>query len=154
MLPLDLHVLCLPLAFILSQDQTLHCIISLISLTCTLINGGSRHFLLPVSCSFTKKMNLRYFLGFVLFYITMNFCLLFSNSVSLSSFYPSQRTSQPITSSVSECKITTFLLPHQIFFKIFFTLFPKYLILKYLFFYFFLTNSDLLGHFLSFFTLF
>ena len=26
MLPLDLHVLCLPLAFILSQDQTLHCI--------------------------------------------------------------------------------------------------------------------------------
>ena len=26
-LPLDLHVLSLPLAFILSQDQTLHCII-------------------------------------------------------------------------------------------------------------------------------
>ena len=25
MLPLDLHVLGLPLAFILSQDQTLHC---------------------------------------------------------------------------------------------------------------------------------
>ena len=30
MLPLDLHVLGLPLAFILSQDQTLHC--------CTLSN--------------------------------------------------------------------------------------------------------------------
>jgi hypothetical protein len=28
MLPFDLHVLSLPLAFILSQDQTLHCIIS------------------------------------------------------------------------------------------------------------------------------
>ena len=28
-LPLDLHVLGLPLAFILSQDQTLHCIIFL-----------------------------------------------------------------------------------------------------------------------------
>ena len=28
-LPLDLHVLSLPLAFILSQDQTLHCIISI-----------------------------------------------------------------------------------------------------------------------------
>ena len=26
MMPLDLHVLSLPLAFILSQDQTLHCI--------------------------------------------------------------------------------------------------------------------------------
>ncbi len=29
MLPLDLHVLGLPLAFILSQDQTLHCIMNL-----------------------------------------------------------------------------------------------------------------------------
>ena len=27
-LPLDLHVLSLPLAFILSQDQTLHCNVS------------------------------------------------------------------------------------------------------------------------------
>ncbi len=26
-MPLDLHVLSLPLAFILSQDQTLHCIL-------------------------------------------------------------------------------------------------------------------------------
>ena len=31
-LPLDLHVLSLPLAFILSQDQTLHCINYSISL--------------------------------------------------------------------------------------------------------------------------
>ena len=31
MLPLDLHVLSLPLAFILSQDQTLHCIIFYVS---------------------------------------------------------------------------------------------------------------------------
>ena len=30
-LPLDLHVLSLPLAFILSQDQTLHCIMLYIS---------------------------------------------------------------------------------------------------------------------------
>ena len=39
MLPLDLHVLSLPLAFILSQDQTLHCIISykISSLSLTLI---------------------------------------------------------------------------------------------------------------------
>ena len=34
MLPLDLHVLSLPLAFILSQDQTLHCIIFIIFLAC------------------------------------------------------------------------------------------------------------------------
>ena len=31
-LPLDLHVLSLPLAFILSQDQTLHCIYLIILL--------------------------------------------------------------------------------------------------------------------------
>ena len=38
MLPLDLHVLSLPLAFILSQDQTLHCIIFIfLSLFLTLI---------------------------------------------------------------------------------------------------------------------
>jgi hypothetical protein len=29
-MPLDLHVLGLPLAFILSQDQTLHCIINIL----------------------------------------------------------------------------------------------------------------------------
>ena len=41
MLPLDLHVLSLPLAFILSQDQTLHCIISyiILSLSLTLHNS-------------------------------------------------------------------------------------------------------------------
>ena len=33
-LPLDLHVLSLPLAFILSQDQTLHCIYSINVLLC------------------------------------------------------------------------------------------------------------------------
>jgi hypothetical protein len=32
MLPLDLHVLSLPLAFILSQDQTLHCKIYIVYL--------------------------------------------------------------------------------------------------------------------------
>ena len=36
MLPLDLHVLSLPLAFILSQDQTLHCIIFYITLSLSL----------------------------------------------------------------------------------------------------------------------
>ena len=36
-IPSDLHVLGLPLAFILSQDQTLHCIMSSLSLTLLLI---------------------------------------------------------------------------------------------------------------------
>ena len=46
MLPLDLHVLSLPLAFILSQDQTLHCIILLYLLAC------------PDTYNFTKKLTL------------------------------------------------------------------------------------------------
>ena len=38
-LPLDLHVLSLPLAFILSQDQTLHCIFFImLSLSLTLVS--------------------------------------------------------------------------------------------------------------------
>ena len=38
MLPLDLHVLSLPLAFILSQDQTLHCIKNNVLLESWLLN--------------------------------------------------------------------------------------------------------------------
>ena len=40
MLPLDLHVLSLPLAFILSQDQTLHCIIFYISSLIPTLNNS------------------------------------------------------------------------------------------------------------------
>ena len=38
MLPLDLHVLSLPLAFLLSQDQTLHCIKNNVLLESWLLN--------------------------------------------------------------------------------------------------------------------
>ena len=42
MLPLNLHVLGLPLAFILSQDQTLHCedfnLLASIQITCLLLH--------------------------------------------------------------------------------------------------------------------
>ena len=41
-LPLDLHVLSLPLAFILSQDQTLHCKLFLFLLAC------------PDNCNFSE----------------------------------------------------------------------------------------------------
>ena len=47
-LPLDLHVLSLPLAFILSQDQTLHCKYKKLNISrprCTLWNQG--FFILP-----------------------------------------------------------------------------------------------------------
>ncbi len=43
MLPLDLHVLSLSLAFILSQDQTLRCQIFFFSLSCKRLNKDTRH---------------------------------------------------------------------------------------------------------------
>ena len=39
LIPFNLHVLCLPLAFILSQDQTLRCIEDLLMLFCSLAQG-------------------------------------------------------------------------------------------------------------------
>ena len=54
MLPLDLHVLSLPLAFILSQDQTLHCIISYVSsLIPTLIISSKRNQRFSINCIFS-----------------------------------------------------------------------------------------------------
>ena len=64
MLPLDLHVLSLPLAFILSQDQTLHCIIFYISsLIPTLI-------ILPKELTLLDKL---YFLGTCFLYSNQSF---------------------------------------------------------------------------------
>ena len=70
MLPLDLHVLSLPLAFILSQDQTLHCIIFYITLSLSL----TLYFLIPIN----KRINAsRFFLVF------LGTCFLYSIKSSL-----------------------------------------------------------------------
>ena len=61
-LPLDLHVLSLPLAFILSQDQTLHCIFLIsLSLTRTFIFSP-----VPLSENRLKKLTLSFILFLVL----------------------------------------------------------------------------------------
>ena len=61
-LPLDLHVLSLPLAFILSQDQTLHCIFLIfLSLTRTFIFSP-----VPLSGNRLKKLTLSFILFLVL----------------------------------------------------------------------------------------
>ena len=66
MLPLDLHVLSLPLAFILSQDQTLHCIISykFLSLSLTLHNSSKEltlldklYFFSVLACTVSSLFN-------------------------------------------------------------------------------------------------
>ena len=65
MLPLDLHVLSLPLAFILSQDQTLHCIkvYIILSLSLTLI-------ILSKELTLLDKL---YFLGTCFLYSNQSF---------------------------------------------------------------------------------
>ena len=61
-LPLDLHVLSLPLAFILSQDQTLHCIFLIfLSLTRTFIFSPA-----SLSENRLKKLTLSFILFLVL----------------------------------------------------------------------------------------
>ena len=65
MLPLDLHVLSLPLAFILSQDQTLHCkwvlILTIKILKKEKINESKSNFirLTYLLCSFTITVKKR-----------------------------------------------------------------------------------------------
>jgi hypothetical protein len=50
LLPLDLHVLSLPLAFILSQDQTLHC------KCCLILTINSQELTVQKSNYFTLKI--------------------------------------------------------------------------------------------------
>ena len=97
-LPLDLHVLSLSLAFILSQDQTLHCKILF------------RNFVLAGSCvhesrlsSFLDPRSLRCF-------VHVN---ILKNS-SLSRLHP-----RPFLEAKADAKIKRFSLPFQIFFKVF-----------------------------------
>ena len=70
MLPFDLHVLSLPLAFILSQDQTLHCIISCetILLSMSLLFFGSELFSnVYLLASIKDTRLLRYYLNLIEF---------------------------------------------------------------------------------------
>ena len=69
-LPLDLHVLSLPLAFILSQDQTLHCIISII-LSLILLTVQSLSF---------KKLTLREFFNLLQILVSVLACTCSSQS--------------------------------------------------------------------------
>ena len=86
LLPLDLHVLSLPLAFILSQDQTLHRIIlNIIVLRISLPQKNSQVFLLSLvslSINYLSVTNLRcqfQYLNELLILFTRLFQLVFLN---------------------------------------------------------------------------
>ena len=81
-MPLDLHVLSLPLAFILSQDQTLLCIFQISSL-------------MPDAFQFLKRINA---LDFIKFFSVLACTFLiqsFQRSSSLALKKPAFRLSQP-----------------------------------------------------------
>ena len=103
-LPLDLHVLSLPLAFILSQDQTLHCIISII-LSLILLTVQSLSF---------KKLTLLEFLicyRFLFRYLLVLVLLSLVNDLF--------RFPQCPFLNGADCKGTNFFVSRKFFFKFF-----------------------------------
>ena len=97
LLPLDLHVLGLSLAFILSQDQTLRCI--------------SIFFFLYLQSDSRPKLT-----SFFLLYYTCFFSVLSMNFI----LPPSRGPCRPLSSGKSVAKVHPFSFPLQIFEQLFF----------------------------------
>ena len=102
MLPLDLHVLSLPLAFILSQDQTLHC-----NAFIPLFDKGK--FLFNEYQSFLTRILT---FSFRLLYFTLCQFLLFSMNLSI--------TPIKYLYFQTDCKDTNFIFLKPNFFYLFF----------------------------------
>ena len=88
MLPLDLHVLRLPLAFILSQDQTLHCIKNNVLLESWLLNflkgiwQINTTFLFLSILPVIQRTNLKRAVIFFITFRTAKICNLFQSTKS------------------------------------------------------------------------
>ena len=88
MLPLDLHVLSLPLAFILSQDQTLHCIKNNVLLESWLLNFLKRIWQINTTFLFLsilpviQRTNLKRAVIFFITFRTAKICNLFQSTKS------------------------------------------------------------------------
>ena len=121
LLPLDLHVLSLPLAFILSQDQTLHC-----------KNCFQNFLFLFRSHLFHRR---HYNVA----------ATLPSVSVSFYDLSPSLHTL--LLSLKRDCKSTTFFRTDKIFFEVFLYFLLNLLIIKNKFFCDFFQNYGILSHF-------
>ena len=109
-LPYDLHVLGLPLAFILSQDQTLRC--TIVFAFCSTLNLGFRLLVHPCTAVFLTRF---------LFSASLRMPVLASDFQRTScSRFPS---SLPLVPSESGCKSTAFSVTRKHFFRKNFTLF-------------------------------
>ena len=110
-LPLDLHVLGLSLAFILSQDQTLRCIISF--------------FIIPSktlpSLPLRERLAIRRFWRWL--FLLVSYYFVYHSLKDLSLFPHRFSRSAYRLFPKSECKDRAFLFPHQIFLLLFFIFF-------------------------------
>ena len=131
-LPRDLHVLSLPLALILSQDQTLRCfyIVSYIFLAFVCLDPSSRRFiaswldLTEISCSYLvfqcwcmsgSRLSCKSFLLSLLLWHRCH-CSIAPEPFRRSPIYALQQVSEALFLK-RECKITTVFRPVQIFFE-------------------------------------
>ena len=107
-LPLDLHVLSLSLAFILSQDQTLRCCIlffffSYSKIPIRFVPTACLRSVYCASCGTRRRREFPLALSCTTFYCNH------VNVLRLLRDFPE-----------SECKVTPFSIPHQIFLQLFF----------------------------------
>ena len=110
-LPLDLHVLGLSLAFILSQDQTLRCIISFYIIPSKTLPS------LPLR----ERLAIRRFWRWL--FLLVSYYFVYHSLKDLSLFPHRLSRSAYRLFPKSECKDRAFLFPHQIFLLLFFIFF-------------------------------
>ena len=121
-LPLDLHVLSLSLAFILSQDQTLRCCYILLIFFTFLFSSC------PIHRAFAIKTCFKFWRRLV-FYSSRTTCLVYCKYFNVLSSQNSFRFRVAIDTPFPfcECKVTTTFLITQIFYKYFFIYFFAFL---------------------------
>ena len=110
-LPLDLHVLGLSLAFILSQDQTLRCIISFYIIPSKTLPS------LPLR----ERLAIRRFWRWL--FLLVSYYFVYHSLKDLSLFPHRFSRSAYRLFPKSECKDRAFLFPYQIFLLLFFIFF-------------------------------
>ena len=110
-LPLDLHVLGLSLAFILSQDQTLRCIISF-------FYNSIENFAFSPSKGAARDSPV-----LTLTFLLVSYYFVYHSLKDLSLFPHRLSRSAYRLFPKSECKDRAFLFPHQIFLLLFFIFF-------------------------------
>ena len=128
-MPLDLHVLSLSLAFILSQDQTLRCCYILLIFFTFLFSSCPIHRAFAIKTCFKLWRRLSYFITRLVL-LCLVYCKYFNVLSSQNSFRFPVAIDTPFP--FCECKVTTTFLITQVFLQIFFTRFSKF----YLFFWF------------------